>query len=343
LRHLRRGSKLATVAALSLALAACGDEGNGQGNGQGRGIAETYDLENQQLSERGGGDTTRLTVGSKDFAEQEILGHITLLALQEAGAEVVDDTGLGSTEDVRAALVSEQIDMYWEYTGTGALIHLAQADPSSDPQALYDKLSQLDLQRNDIEWLAPSPADNTYAIAARAELYQEDSDAYDEELAGVTRLSDLGSLVEQSPDKATVCVGPEFSQRADGLPGLEEHYGFELPEANVFVLPDPTVYGAVDAGQKCNFGSVFATSGYIPELDLELVEDDENFFAAYNPSLTMRAETLDRYPDLKPLFEDITERLDTDTLRRLDAAVLVDQRSAEDVAEEWLQEQGLID
>lgn len=126
-------------------------------------------------------------------------------------------------------------------------------------------------------------------------------------------------------------------------PGLEEHYGFELPEANVFVLPDPTVYGAVDAGQKCNFGSVFATSGYIPELDVELLEDDEDFFAAYNPSLTMRAETLDRYPDLKPLFEDIAERLDTDTLRRLDAAVLVDQRSAEDVAQEWMQEQGLID
>ncbi len=335
-----RGSRLATVAALAVVVVACGDEG---GSGPGGGIAEKYDLENRQLSERGGGDTTRLVVGSKDFAEQEILGQITLLALQAAGAEVIDETALGSTEAVREALVSEQIDMYWEYTGTGALIHLAQADPPDEPQALYQEVAQLDLERHDIEWLAPAPADNTYALAARAEVYQRDSDAYDEELAGVTGLSDLGRLVEQRPDKATVCVGSEFSERADGLPGLEEHYGFELPQANVFVLPDPTVYGAVDAGEKCNFGSVFQTSGYVPELDLELLGDDQDFFAAYNPSLTMRAETLDRYPDLQPLFEDVAERLDTETLRRLDAEVLVEQRSAEDVAREWLEAQGLVD
>ncbi len=96
------------MAALAVIVAACGGEG---GNGQGGGIADNYDLGQKQLSERGGGDTTRLIVGSKDFAEQEILGQITLLALAAVGAEVVDNTALGSTEEVRGPLVSEEIDM----------------------------------------------------------------------------------------------------------------------------------------------------------------------------------------------------------------------------------------
>ncbi|MEJ7744157.1 MAG: glycine betaine ABC transporter substrate-binding protein [Nocardioidaceae bacterium] len=243
---------------------------------------------------------------------------------------------------MRAALVAEEIDMYWEYTGTGALIHLAQTNPPDDPQTLFQDVAALDLRRNGIEWFPPAPANDTYAIAARPEIYEQGSDAYDKELAGVTRLSDLSRLIHESPDKATLCAGPEFNERADGLPGLAEHYGFELPAANVFVLPDTTVYGAVDEGSKCNFGSVFETSGFIPELDLRLLEDDENFFAAYNPSLTMRAETFERYPDLKPLFDDISGRLDTETLRELSAQVLVDQTSPEDVAEDWMRQQGQI-
>jgi len=340
-RRLRQCSKIATVAALAVLVAACGSEGGGGGGGGS--IAESYDLSGEQLGERGGADTTRFVVGSKDFEEQEILGQITLLALEAAGAEVVDSTGLGDTEAVRAALVAEQIDMYWEYTGTGALIHLAQGDPPDDPQALFRDVADLDLRRNGVEWLPPAPANNTYAIAVRPEVGEQGSEAYDEELAGVTRLSDLDRLIQESPDKATLCVGPEFSERADGLPGMAEHYGFELPAANVFVLPDTTVYGAVDGGTKCNFGSVFETSGFIPELDLRLLEDDETFFAAYNPSLTMSAETLRSYPELKPLFEDIAGRLDTQTLRELSAEVLVDKRAPEDVAQDWMEDQELID
>ncbi len=324
---------MAVVAVLS---AACGT-GDGEGS-----IAADYDLAKRQLNERGGGDTTRLVVGSKNFAEQEILGQIAVLSLRAAGAEVVDRTDIGGTEAVRAALTAEQIDLYWEYTGTGALILLAQADPPSNPEQLYRFVARMDRQRNDIEWLAPAPANNTYAIAVREEVSREDSDDYDEELADVEQLSDLGRLIEQSPDKATICVGPEFNERADGLPGLEKEYGFRFPRANTFVLPDSTVYGAVDEGGKCNFGSVFLTSGYIPELGLRLLQDDQEFFVPYNPVATVRAETLQDLPDLAPLFADISERLDTATLRELDAQVSIERRSPEDVAEEWLAEEGLV-
>jgi len=324
---------LASLLALCVpTVVGCGSPGGSVDKGS---IAETYDLGQSQLTERGGGDTTRLTVGSKDFEEQEILGQITLRALDAAGAEVVDDTALGGTEAVRSALTSAQIDMYWEYTGTGALIHLARADYPTDPQELFGEVAELDRQRNGIVWLEPAPANNTYAIAVREDAEPPASD--------VDALSDLAAMIEETPDAATLCVGPEFNERADGLPGLAEQYGLEFPQAQVFVLPDNTVYGAVADGQKCNFGSVFETNGLIPELGLRLLDDDESFFAAYNPSLTMRAETLDRYPDIEPLFADIAKRLDTTTLRDLSAQVLVDRRAPEDVAEDWMSDEGLIE
>jgi osmoprotectant transport system substrate-binding protein len=294
------------------------------GCGGGGSISEDYELSGPQGS-------VRLAVGSKNFTEQEILGHITLLALKAANAEVIDRTGMGGTESVRRALVSGNIDMYWEYTGTGWLIHQAQAEPIPDPQEQYQAVAEQDLQQNNIEWVEPAPANNTYAIAVREGAYEN-----------IQTISDLGRLIEERPDEATLCVGSEFSERADGLPGLEESYGFEFPEDNVFVLPASTVYGAVNSGEKCNFGSVFRTNGRVPEMGLRLLEDDENFFAVYNPSLNIREETLEQYPELAEIFAPISEELDTETLRELSAAVLVEGNSPEDVAERWLQENGFI-
>jgi len=272
-----------------------------------------------------------MAVGSKDFTEQEILGQITVQALQAAGAEVVDDIGLGDTEDLRRALVSERIDMYWEYTGTGWLVHLAEPNAIADPAELTDAVSEEDLQQNGIAWLQPAPANNTYAIAVREGAAQE---------LGVRTISDLVQLVEDRPEEATLCVGPEFGSRADGLPGLQKHYGFEFPASGVSEVSATTVYGAVDKGDTCTFGSVFRTNGRIPELGLELLEDDEDFFAAYNPALTMRQDTLETYPELEGIFEPISERLDTQTLRKLSAAVEVEGNDPATVAERWLSDNG---
>lgn len=319
MRLLARRTLLPAALAFVLAVFA-----TGCGGGDGGSISENYELSGPQ-------GTIRLAVGSKNFTEQEILGSITVLALEAADVEVVDRTGLGGTERVRQALISDDIDMYWEYTGTGWLVHLAHADPILDPQEQYQAVADEDLEQNNIEWLEPGPANNTYALAVREGAYGD-----------VQTVSDLGRLIEQRPDEATLCVGPEFRERADGLPGLEEAYGFEFPEDNVSVLSATTVYGAVNSGERCNFGSVFNTNGRIPEMSLRLLEDDEDFFAVYNPSLTMREETLEQYPELAELFAPISEKLDTGTLRELSAAVEVEGNSPQEVAEQWLQENGFI-
>ncbi len=321
LRHRRLGLPLALPVLLLLAAGCGGDTGGADAN-----ISDNFTLSSPQ-------GTLRLTVGSKDFTEQKILGEITIQALEAAGAEVVDETALGSTEDARLALTSGAIDMYWEYTGTGWLVHLAEPDAIADPEELYDAVLSEDSEQNGIEWLKPAPANNTYSIAVSEDAAKE---------IGVEKISDLGSLIEDSPKEATLCVGPEFNNRADGLPGLSRHYDIEFPPDQVFVVSDSTVYGAISKGTKCNFGSVYQTNGRIPELGLALLEDDETFFAAYNPSLTMKEATLKSNPELKEIFAPISEKLDTDALRELSASVEVEGNSPETVAERWLEENGLV-
>ena len=255
---------LGLVAVLTLIAAGCGGGGGGS-------AAEKADLSGAEL-----------TVGSKEFTEQLILGQITLQALEAAGATVNDQIGLAGTVAARKALTSGEIDMYWEYTGTGWITHLGHTDPIPDRQKQFEAVAKEDLKKNDVKWLdPPAPANNTYAIAVRSEAYDK---------LGVKTLSDFKQLVEENPEQATICVGTEFSTRDDGLPGMEKAYGFKFPNGNVTTIDEGQIYQAVDKGNQCNFGEVFQTDGRIEGLDLELIEDDKNFFPIYNPALNVRTE-----------------------------------------------------
>src|SRR3712207_2031262 len=101
-----------------------------------------------------------ITVGSKEFTEQLILGQIAIQALENAGATVRDRTGLAGTEAAREALESGEIDAYWEYTGTAWITHLGETEPIPDPQDQYRAVADRDLEENGIRWLPPAPANN---------------------------------------------------------------------------------------------------------------------------------------------------------------------------------------
>jgi osmoprotectant transport system substrate-binding protein len=103
------------------------------------------------------------------------------------------------------------------------------------------------------------------------------------------------------------------------------------------------VYEATYEAEICNFGVVFTTSGFIQDLDLRLLEDYEEFFAVYNPALTVRQEVYKQYPQLRRIFAPISKRLDTGTLRELNFAVEVQGKSPESVARSWLRENGFIE
>jgi osmoprotectant transport system substrate-binding protein len=307
---------LGLFAVLTLIVAGCGGAGGGGASGD-------VDLSGAEF-----------TVGSKEFTEQLILGQITLQVLENAGATVNDQIGLAGTVAARKALESGEIDMYWEYTGTGWITHLGHTDPIPDRQKQFEAVAKEDLKKNDIEWLSPpSPANNTYTMAVRSEAYDK---------LGVKKLSDFKQLVEENPEEATVCVGTEFSTRDDGLPGMEKAYDFEFPKENIVKIDEGLIYQQTDKGEQCNFGEVFQTDGRIAALDLELIEDDKSFFPIYNPALNVRKDVIEEYPQIAELFAPISEKLTTQELQALNAKVDVDGQLEDQVAEEWLSENGFI-
>ena len=272
------------------------------------------------------------TVGSKEFTEQLILGQITIQVLEGAGATVNDETGLVGSTVVREALAGGDIDMYWEYTGTGWLTHLGNDTPVTGSQEQFDAVKEADAA-NDIAWLDPAPFNNTYAIALASETATE---------MGLTTMSDLAASAAENPDETTLCAAAEFLGRDDGLPGLEAAYGFEFGDDNVSELELGLVYTSIDAGDPCVFGEVFATDGRIAGLGLTVLEDDESFFPSYLPALNVRQDVLDANPQLADLFAPVAEALDNETMTALNAKVDVDGEEPEDVAKAFLEEAGLM-
>jgi osmoprotectant transport system substrate-binding protein len=274
------------------------------------------------------------TVGSKEFTEQLVLGHITRIALESAGATANDEIGLAGTAIVREALEAGEIDLYWEYTGTGWITLLGETEPVPGSEAQYEAVAERDLEENGIRWLPPAPFDNTYAIAVHESAAEE---------LDLETISDIEELLEEEPDEATFCIASEFATRDDGLPGLEDHYGFSFPEANLVLLDEGAIYSEVADRANCNLGEVFATDGRIAFLDLVVLEDDEEFFPVYNPAVTVREETYEEHPELSDLFGEIASRLDTETMQDLNQRVDEGGEFPEEVAEDWLRDEGFID
>jgi osmoprotectant transport system substrate-binding protein len=331
--RIRRSHRLLAGAfAAALVLTACGDGDDGADNGADPGdengdaaagsIAADYDLSGAEF-----------TVGSKEFTEQLVLGQIARIALEEAGATVNDQIGLAGTAIVREALLAGEIDLYWEYTGTGWITHLGETEPVQGSEEQYQAVAERDLEENGIRWLDPGPFDNTYAIAVHESAAEE---------LGIERISDLQGLLDENPDEATFCIASEFATRDDGLPGLEEHYDIAFPEGNLVMLDEGAIYSEIADRSNCNLGEVFATDGRIAFLDLVVLEDDQEFFPVYNPSVTVREEVVEEHPELEELFGDIASRLETETMQELNERVDEGAEFPEEVAEDWLRSEGFI-
>lgn len=275
----------------------------------------------------------QLTVGSKDFDEQLLLGQISLVALKAAGATVTDKTNIQGTSNTRAALVKGDIDLYWDYTGTGWITFLKHTDPIPDSQKQYEAVKKEDLAKNKIVWLDPAPANNTYALAAK----QATLDKYK-----VSTLSDYAALAKKDPQAASLCVESEFKSRDDGFPGVEKTYDFKLPDNQEKLLDTAVVYTTLNKGGTCNFGEVFETDGRVSGLNLVLLKDDKSFFPIYNPSVTLKEATATKYPKLADLFKPIAAKLTTDELSTLNKKVSVDGEKPNAVATEWLKSNGFI-
>ncbi|MBK1784477.1 glycine betaine ABC transporter substrate-binding protein [Prauserella cavernicola] len=271
-----------------------------------------------------------VTVGSKDFTEQIVLGYIAELALEAAGANAIDLTNINGSNSSRYALIDGQIDLQWEYTGTGWLSYLGYDKPLAQEDEQYEAVRKADLEQNGIVWLPYSQVNNTYAFAT-TEAFAEKNN--------LKTTTDMTNFLKENPQQGVFCVETEFASRPDGMPGVQKAYGFDV--ANTKTFGTGAIYSAVASG-TCNFGEVFTTDGRIAGLNLRVLEDDKRFFPQYNASVTMREDFLEQHPQIADVMAPITEALNNDEIIELNKEVDVDGRDPAQVARDWMIEKGFI-
>jgi len=322
---------LGILAAVILLATACGDDSDDSAGGSATTVASAtgalaaIDMSGQDIK-----------VGSKDFVEQFVLGEILMQALAATGAKTTDFINTGGTSVVRTAMLNGEIDAYWEYTGTGWVVHLGREDPSDDPETLYEELAVADRDENGVEWVGRSQFNNTYGYATSPEFAEENPGAD----GGPMDLFEMADYMESHPD-ATLCLDTEFPFRGDGQILWEEATGYTVPESQKVILGDPGIIFAEIANGSCTFGLVFTTDGRIPALDLVLVEDP-GVFIIYNASVTLPAALYDEKPEeWDAIVALILENLDQDTMSELNRQVSVEGEEASDVAAQFLKDSGL--
>ncbi|WP_348693754.1 glycine betaine ABC transporter substrate-binding protein [uncultured Nocardioides sp.] len=312
---MRKGTKLVAASAglaMSLSLAACGDDG-GSGSATGDRL-----------------DGVSLTVGSKDFTENILLGEILAQALANEGADVTNQTNLGGTSVAREALLAGELNVYPEYNGTGWTVHLGNEDPSQDPEELYTVTAEADLEQNDIKWVGRSPFNDTYGFAANGDLAAAE---------GGFDFDSMAAYLEANPD-TTVCMESEFPDRPDGLVLFEEATGYTVPQSQQQILDTGLIYTETADG-NCDFGEVFTTDGRIGALNLELV-DDPGVMILYNVSYTFQNDVYEANADVyDEIVEEILAPLDEEKMAALNAQVDIDAVPYDRVASEYLEEIGL--
>ena len=269
-----------------------------------------------------------IVVGGKNFTEQQLMAQITSELLKAKGYDVDTRAGMGSAA-LRQAQENGQIDVYWEYTGT-SLITYNKVEERMSPEDTYNKVKELDAEKG-LVWLNPSDANNTYALAMNKD---------EAEKMGIKSISDLAAKVNSGEGIEFAC-NAEFYARPDGLKPLQEAYGFEFDRADVKRMDTGLTYQALKE-KEVDVALVFATDGRIPAFDFVLLEDDKNYFPSYALTPVVRKEVLDKNPEIADHLNAVSAKLDDETMAQLNAAVDVEKKTIEDVAQNFLKNAGLI-
>ncbi|MEN8145425.1 MAG: glycine betaine ABC transporter substrate-binding protein [Gemmatimonadota bacterium] len=262
-----------------------------------------------------------LTIGSKNFTEQDLLGELVARWIESTtDIEVERRLHLGGTFICHQAMLSGDIDMYVEYTGT-ALAAILELDEPRTPSGVLETVRREYGDRFGLVWTEPLGFENTFAILVRASM------------ADSLQLSRLSQAAAHTPDW-TPGFGFEFVERADGLPGLSAAYGIQFGAAPR-VMDLGLTYRALAAGDV-DLIAGNSTDGQIELLRLRMLEDDRSYFPPYFAAPLVRQDALARFPELRAALRDLGGRISTHEMRRLNAAVDVEGRDYRQVAEEWV-------
>jgi len=286
-----------------------------------------------------------VTVGNKNFTEEYIIGEMMKQLLEEEGFTVALVSDL-STMALREGMEADDIDICADYTGTAWMTHLGhEYTPGVDNNGIYDMVKDEE-EGNDFIWLDPIWNNNTYVLVSWSEFTAENN---------LTSISDLAALYNAGEVEIKTFVGFEFSTRPDGLPALEDFYGFKVPEETLLTgAPGASLLGLEN--HECDVAMAFGTDAIIAKHGWHVYQDDKAFWPPYDLTPYVRKEVLDEYPEI----EDILNRLvatfpgggrsatpalvnqGQNVWQELNARVDNDKLEPDEAAREYLLEHGLI-
>ena len=232
---------------------------------------------------------------------------------------------LGGTQIAFSALKSGAIDMYVDYSGT-AYGDILKYPPISDVEKVYTTVKKDFKDKYNIEVLKQMKFNNTYALAVK----KETAEKYN-----LNTISDLAKI----GDQFVATTSLEFLNREDGVVGLKKKYGFNFKDE--IGIDGSSKYAAL-MNNDSDVVDAFSTDGLLKKYDLALLEDDKNFFPPYYAVPLIHYETLEKYPEIKPLIEELGDLLTDDIVSELNYRVDELKEDPKDVAVDFLEKQGLV-
>jgi len=318
---------LLAVLSLGAFLAACGSD-DSESTSSGSGSSSSSSESGNQIKPIEGAESKpALTIGSKNFTEQFVLGEIYSQALEAAGFKIERQLNLGSELIAHKALQSGKIDAYPEYTGTAltSFFEVKTADVPKDAQQAYDQTKE-GFAKEQITALAPTPFENTYRLGLTKE--------------GATKIGNPKNTSELKGKESELSISgfPECKQRQDCLLGVEETYGLKFGK---FVSSEQK-YQVLDSGDA-DVAFVFTTDGDLAGGKYVTLEDDKEFFPPYNITFAIRNEALQQIgPEGQKIIEAVQKPLTEKVMQELNARVDIDKQKPAEAAKNFLQQAGFV-
>jgi len=271
--------------------------------------------------------TRGITVGSKNFTEQLVLGELLAQYLESVCHTVIGRRFyLAGTYICQQALLSGRIDVYVEYTGT-ALAAILKQNASGDSQAVYQQVREEYRRKFSLDVMPPLGFNNSFAMVMRGD---------DARRLGVSTLSQLARVAPQ----LRLGVGYEFLERQDGYKGLVNTYGLKFAEAPR-VMDLGLLYRALE-NKSVDIVAGNNTDGLIAALGLIVLEDDKHYFPPYDAVPIVRPQLFQECPQARAAFERLAGRITADDMRKMNYAVDGEKKDAAVVAREFLASQHLV-
>ncbi|WP_201343579.1 ABC transporter permease/substrate-binding protein [Streptococcus suis] len=272
--------------------------------------------------------TKQLVIAGKLGAEPEILINMYKLLIEDqTDIKVEIKPNFGKTSFLYEALKSGSIDIYPEYTGTitSTLLKNSPMDLSTNPEEVYTYAKEAILEQDGLMYLAPMAFQNTYALAVTEDYAQKN---------GIEKISDLAK-VQQT---AVAGFSLEFNDREDGNIGLKNLYNLQL---NVKTMEPALRYEAIKSG-NVQIIEAYSTDSKVVTYKLKILEDDKQLFPPYQAAPLLSKETLEKYPELEQVLGVLAGKISTEEMTQMNYAVDVEGKSAEQVAREYLEQEGLL-